>query len=248
MGNNIFMTPKMLSILTDAGYVYVDEEYDFCIGRKNNKTHFYPVDNAQNVYCDYEGYESENNKTFFDYEYLYNVDKTYQMKSKCHKSMRHNVNILSNRIASLYKNDSLFTTGKFSDIMDIHYEWILPDMDYEKNQSLMIKALFMHMNLFERMNRKIFYLEGEPVGFALYDTSPLYTHLFFVYSVPTIEYLQDYITWMFFRELVKNKDKRPVNYGGAYGDKNIQYDKERLCPYEVRDRWSWEYGSDLQSV
>jgi len=254
---NIFITPKMVSILTNAGYLYVDNGFDFCVGKKPKenidpyRVFFYPPNNndiIENVYCDYEGYESNNTQIFFDNEYLYEVDKVYQLRSKCLKPMRHNVNILSNRIASMYKNDSLMCKGEFSDIMDIHKEWILPDLDFEKNQSIMMKALFMHMDLFEKVDRKIFYLEGEPVGFALYDTSPMYTHLFFVYSIPTVEYLQDYITWMWFRELVKIKDKRLVNYGGSYGDSEIQKYKERLCPYEVRTRYSWEYRPDLQSV
>lgn len=240
---NIYMTDKFVNMLMETNYILWDDQMNVHVNRYGN--FFYPphyTDESDVIFCDVEGYNNTGIKTFHDYEYLYEVGKTYKMRGKCHKALKHNVNIFSNRLDSRFDSDSSYEKGSFDDILDIHREWILTDIDMQKNNSLMISMITNHIELFSRVSYKVFYLQNEPVGFTLHDTSPSYVHLFFTYAVPSVEYLQDYMTWMFFRDRYKTKETRLVNFGGVYGDSNIKKDKDRLCPYVVRDRWSWGNG------
>lgn len=246
---NIFMSNKFMDLLHKLNMIYYEDntvttsiEMGKEITGKLDQILFYPpnfVSELDCIYCDVEGYQNNNLKKFYDFEYLYDVEKTYRMNSKCHKNFKHNVNIFSNRLDSKYRSDFSFADGDFKDIMNIREEWLSTDVSYEFNDSLMIKLILNHTKEFEKFDRKIMYLEGEPVSFVLYDKSPSYIHLFTVYGVPTIEYIEDYTAWMFFRYLYQKKEKKAVNFGGVYSDNNIKKFKDRLCPYEVRDRWSW---------
>ena len=252
---NIFMTDKFIEILTNLNYLFPkDNSVVTCIELGEEITGeykeimFFPPNYTSDldcIYCDVEGYKNDCIKKFYDSEYLYDVEKTYQMKSKGHKALKHNVNIFSNRIDSKYRSDFAFNDGKFEDIQKIHHEWIATDVVFEENKALMIDLIVNHINAFTELQRKVFYLEGEPVGFILFDESPSYIHVFFSYAIPTVEYVHDYMMWMFFRYLMQKKTKKLVNFGGVYGDNNIKKDKDRLCPYVVRDRWSWLGRSHL---
>lgn len=246
---NIFMSDKFMNMLHKLDRIYYENntvttsiEMGKEITGELDPILFYPpcfVSETDSIYCDVEGYENTNLKKFFDFEYLYDIEKTYQMKGKCHKALKHNINIFSNRLDSKYGSDFSFGKGDFKDIVAIHDDWMISDVDLEKNQHMLIKLLMDRIGEFERFERKVMFMEGEPVAFALYDKSPSYIHLFYVYGVPTIEYIQDYMTWMLFRNLYQNREKKLVNFGGIYGDGNIKKDKDRLCPYAVRNRWSW---------
>lgn len=244
---NIYMTDSFMKILENVGIVEQDNSSYLKIDEDKN-TYFIPPHYASeldNIYCDVEGYNGEGIKQLHDVEYIYDVEKTYKMRGKCHKDFKHNVNIFSNNIDKNYKSDFTFKSGMHTTIMDMHTEWIEPDLIYANNEFMFISLLYNHMNEFNIMPNKIFYLEEEPVAFVLYDESPKYTHLYFIYAVPTIQYLEDYVTWTFFRQKMKDNNKKDVNYGGVYGDSNIKKIKERICPYEVRDRWSWSHGLSI---
>lgn len=241
---NIYMTDNFMKILEDVGIVTQDNN-TYLMNDRDKKTYFKPPSyeyEYDNIYCDVEGYSGGSIKQLHDVEYIYDVEKTYKMRGKCHKTFKHNVNIFSNRIDSRFNSDFSLKVGPHSTIMDIHSEWIEPDMSYANNNTLMMSLLYNHMDKFNTVQNKIFYLEKEPVAFVLYDESPKYTHLFFVYTLPTIEYLEDYVTWLFFRQKIKENNKKDINYGGTYGDSNIKKVKDHICPYEVRNRWSWSDG------
>lgn len=233
--NNFYMAPKFLEMMEESGRITVRNN-DVFMGDTDDYF-FPPVDDVLNprIYMDYEGCREYGTKREYDVEYIFDARDLYRMKDGKYQLFKHNINVGSNRIRNIE-----YKSGSYKDILAIYDEYI--------NYDDLIKFGYSWYEHAEKLDYKILYTEGEPVAFNMWDTSKNYVHYIMTYAIPMSKqskmYLDDYIQWLFYRDMsfsTHNPQGLLINAGGNFKDPSIKMNQLQKYPVEIRKRWSINY-------
>lgn len=229
--NNFYMCPNLLKLMQSLELINVVTDFvlltnNDCLFPPNRKDTAYPI------LMDYEGYTlPRGDKTECDKEYIFDPNAVYKMRGKKMKAFNHNIHVFSNK----YHNVE-YKKGKYEDILDIFDNYIVHEEHQKFNRKWFVAA--------KMLNYKVLYLDGVPIGFNMWDESKQYIHYIMTYAIPMDMYSNDYIQWLFYRDMSYtryNKNNLYVNAGGNFDNPDVEEEQMKKNPIEVRTRYSWNY-------
>lgn len=235
--NNFYMAPNLLKVMESTGQISVHNNSVY-VGFVNDL--FFPseFDEESPILMDYEGYLPHSSATSINFgvEYIFDPMKVCKMVGKDYKPFKHNINVFSNQ----YQNME-YRIGEYQDIMDIFDEYISCEDCIKFNRNWYMQA--------DMLQYKILYINNEPVAFNIWDESSKYIHYIVSYAIPmalsptqkTKMYLDDYIQWLFYRDMAYNGPKKLVNAGGNFDNPDTHDEQMLKVPVDIRTRYSWNY-------
>ncbi len=170
---------------------------------------------------DFEEFEGNGKKSFFDKEYFYKADRFKDLKGGKFKVFRKNCNKLSKWGTEYKKVDD-------EDLVVSCFEQWASDKEIFDLETI-ISYLFISDTI-----KGLFY-KGELLGFNLWDSNYKFINYRYCFDGGKIKFLNEYLRLNFYLDM----SNKVVNDGGVLGSESLKRFKDKLNPVSIKERYSW---------
>lgn len=229
--------------LYGEGFGVMDSFTDSLLNESITGLLFPPIDEkkglfrASSIWADFEGFKSFPGveKSFLDYEYIYDPKAFLDMSGKKWLTFRKNSRKFSRKFPWEYRDFKSEDSGWLNNIMG---DW-LDGCEDEEIHDARVMLRYLH----EGENRKVLIAGGIPVGINIWDEN--YRFINFRYCIcKDIPFLSEFMRWLFYTdEKILSKNKL-VNDGGVLDRPGLKTFKDKMNPAEVREVYSWGLGGE----
>jgi len=204
----------------------------------DRKTHPYLL--ADGIWADLVGFRPflttiQMDKTFLDYNYIYDPQNFQEMRGSQWATFRKNSRKFPNR----YGNEKLRWTKNISFNNKLESFGLDVIKDFRDNQihdaGVMLSCLFKGKNRWFLIDIKT----NNILAVNIWDDNHLYVNYRFALCMD-IPFLSEYIRLSFYRQMVKEKPGKLVNDGGVLDRPTLKAFKDKLNPVKVNKVYSWQ--------
>lgn len=202
----------------------------------------WPGDVSHQIWCDFDlfGYNLDAQSEFLDYEYIYDPKRFLRMEGKQWAVFRKNVRKFPKRYPLMLKYIAATPYSFWESLKGLLINWLVNRSSEEVIQDdEVMKKYVLHGN-----NRKILFdSTGHLLGVNVWDDNYKYINFRFSICEP-LDFLNEYMRYLFYTDEEILDSGRLVNDGGALGNPKLEAFKDKLNPIVVKKRYSWRRASD----
>lgn len=178
---------------------------------------------------------SDYKKEFLSFEYIYDPKNFLKMEGGRWSIFRKNIRKFPGRYGNAPLRYIEATSDHEEDLKKLFLEWVGTKGEDQEihDDEVMLNYLF-HGN-----NRKILVDKNNYIlGVNIWDLG--YSQIYFRFNFSrNIKFLNEYLRYIFYTDPIILNQNKLVNDGGSLDNKNLEAFKDKLCPLEKREIFSY---------